>query len=145
MQQINRGEIFFVDLGPPSGRRPCVVLSINDINRKPLEVAVIPGTSWRPDKKFHSLTQVKVVADGKNGLTKDTLFKCHQIKSLDHSKFDQGPSGKLSADDLARIEKKVGFALATGLPLYGRTVKAWTRASSAVWIPSRIASQFLSW
>lgn len=111
MQQINRGEIFFINLGLPFDPHPYVVLSINDINRKRLKVAVVPGSSWKPTKKFYPGTQVKVVADEKNGLTKDTVFNCHEIKSVDHSKFDQGPRGQLSSDDLARIEQKVWSCL----------------------------------
>ena len=51
---IERGQVFFVDLDPVMGReiggqkvRPVVVLSINDINSKPLVVTVVPGTKLR--------------------------------------------------------------------------------------------------
>ena len=49
---IKRGQIDYVDLDPVLGHeiggskpRPVVVLSINDINNKPLTVPVVPGTS----------------------------------------------------------------------------------------------------
>ena len=49
---IRRGEIYYVYLDPVFGRelggyktRPVVVLSINEINTKPLVVTVVPGTS----------------------------------------------------------------------------------------------------
>jgi len=46
---IQRGEIYFVDLSPTqgreqSGKRPVLVLSIDEINRLPLVVTVIVGT-----------------------------------------------------------------------------------------------------
>lgn len=51
---IRRGEVYFVHLDSAFGRelggyktRPVVVLSINDINQKPLVVTVVPGTSYK--------------------------------------------------------------------------------------------------
>lgn len=46
---VQRGEIYFVDLNPVQGReqaghRPVVVLSINSINKLPLDVTVVVGT-----------------------------------------------------------------------------------------------------
>ena len=46
---MRRGEIYFVDLNPvigreQAGRRPVLVLSIDDINRSPLVVTIVPGT-----------------------------------------------------------------------------------------------------
>jgi mRNA-degrading endonuclease toxin of MazEF toxin-antitoxin module len=49
---VQRGEIYYVYLDPVFGRemggyktRPVAVLSIHDINSKPLVVAVVPGTT----------------------------------------------------------------------------------------------------
>ena len=47
---IRRGEIYFVDLNPVRGReqagqRPVLVLSVDEINRLPLVVTVVVGTS----------------------------------------------------------------------------------------------------
>lgn len=46
---IQRGEIYFVDLNPvkgreQAGRRPVLVLFIDDINSLPLVVTVVVGT-----------------------------------------------------------------------------------------------------
>jgi mRNA interferase MazF len=62
---ILRGEVYFVELGPKKGkelndkRRPVVVLSINDINRKPLVVTIIPGKTYNPAKPCYP-NEVKV-------------------------------------------------------------------------------------
>ena len=47
---IRRGSIYFVDLAPTrgreqSGRRPVLVVSSDAINRQPLVVTVVVGTS----------------------------------------------------------------------------------------------------
>ncbi len=46
---MKRGGIYFVDLNPAkgreqSGRRPVLVLSVDDINNLPLVVTVVVGT-----------------------------------------------------------------------------------------------------
>ena len=106
---ILRGEVYFVELGPTRGRelddkrRPVVVVSSNAINRKPLVVAVVPGTSWKEGRKVFA-SEVKVEPTQENGLTGPTVFPCLQIKALDHSRFDADPVGELSPADLASID-----------------------------------------
>ena len=111
---IKRGEIYFVDLGPVVGRemnggkrRPVVVLSLNDINRKPLVVTVIPGTTTAS-----SFRNVAHVAPSKrNGLNKDTYFLCHQVRALDHSRFRAPPVEILSSGDMDKIDTALKFTM----------------------------------
>jgi mRNA interferase MazF len=116
---IHRGEIYFVELGPTRGReldtkrRPVVVLSIDDINTKPLVVVVVPGGT-RPAGKPIYRHEVKVDPSATNGLLQSTIFQCIQIKALDHGRFDRGSIGEMSAEDLQRIENTVRLCL--GLP-----------------------------
>jgi mRNA interferase MazF len=113
---IIRGEIYFVELGPTRGReidakrRPAVVLSIDAINRKPLVVTVVPGTTRAPGKPVY-LNEVRVQPTATNGLTNPTVFLCFQLKALDHSRFDQPAVGVLSANELKEIEDTVRFCL----------------------------------
>ncbi len=117
--RIHRGEVYYVRLGPTVGReidqkrRPVVVLSINDINSKPLVVTVIPGTSWQAKRPPH-MNEVKVNPSAANGLGNPTLFQCHQAKAIDHSRFGQDAAGMLAAKDLERIGEVVKLCL--GLP-----------------------------
>jgi mRNA-degrading endonuclease toxin of MazEF toxin-antitoxin module len=116
---ILRSEVYYVELGPSRGReldlkrRPVVVVSVDDINVKPLVITVIPGTTHRDDKRVFQ-NQVKVEPSSANGLTGPTRFECVQIKALDHGRFDRGPAGALSAADMSRIEKAMKLCL--GLP-----------------------------
>lgn len=116
---IHRGDVFFVRLEPTKGReindkrRPVVVVSINYINSKPSVVTIIPGTRWTATKKTF-MNEVRVDPTPTNGLSDPTLFLSHQIRAIDQSRFDQGLAGRLSSQELARIEKAVGRCL--GLP-----------------------------
>ncbi len=116
---ILRSEVYFVELGPTRGkeldvkRRPVVVVSVNEINHKPLVIIVVPGTTYRAGKKVFR-TQVQVNPSTDNGLSTATLFECVQIKALDHSRFDRGPAGALSSEDIAKIEEIIKLCL--GLP-----------------------------
>jgi mRNA interferase MazF len=111
---IEPGQVYFVSLDPIAGRemggnkrRPVVVLSINALNRKPLVVAVVPGTSTI--MRFRNM--VEVLSSQTNGLSSPTYFACHQIRGIDHSRFVTPHVGWLSANDLARVEESVKFCL----------------------------------
>ncbi|MGA2616820.1 MAG: type II toxin-antitoxin system PemK/MazF family toxin [Thermoguttaceae bacterium] len=117
---IRRGQVFFVDLDPTVGReigghklRPVVVLSINDINSKPLVVTVVPGTK-AADKPVSFRNVVVVDPTPDNGLAVHTIFQCHQIRAIDHSRFGLRPVGSLSPADLTRVEDAVKFSLGLG-------------------------------
>ena len=117
---IERGQVFFVELDPVVGReiggnksRPVVVLSINDINVKPLVVTVVPGTK-AADKPDHYRNVVVVAPTKDNGLRMETIFQCHQVRAIDHRRFSLPAVGRLSGDDMRRIEDAVKFSL--GLP-----------------------------
>ncbi|MGA2067009.1 MAG: type II toxin-antitoxin system PemK/MazF family toxin [Thermoguttaceae bacterium] len=117
---IQRGQVFFVDLDPVVGReiggrkaRPVVVLSINDINAKPLVVTVVPGTK-AADKPVNFPNVVVVDPSPGNGLRVQTAFRCEQIRAIEHSRFGFRPIGRLSPTDITSIEDAVKFSLGLG-------------------------------
>jgi len=113
---ILRSEVYFVELGPTRGkeldlkRRPVVVVSTNDINRKPLVITVVPGKTHKPQKQVFR-NEVKVEPSPDNGLENSTLFECFQIKALDHSRFDGRAAGVLSVEDMLKLEAAVKLCL----------------------------------
>lgn len=114
---IERGQVYFVELDPVVGReiggnkrRPVAVLSINDLNRKPLVVTVVPGTK-ASGKPAHHRNSVLIDPTAENGLTMATIFQCHQVRALDQSRFTSPPVGRLSAAEMKRIEKAVKYSL----------------------------------
>jgi mRNA interferase MazF len=112
---ILRGEVYFVQLGPTVGReldskrRPVVVISKDALNSKPLVVIVVPGGTWN-GRRVHENEAVIDPSDA-NGLSNPTVFQCHQMRAIDHSRFDRPAVGVLTHDDLDLIEKAIRFCL----------------------------------
>jgi mRNA interferase MazF len=112
---INRGDVYFVDLSPTLGReqagsRPVVVVSNDGLNRKPLVVVVVPGTSGAHQAKDHP-SNVRVPV-GEANLPDETLFLTFQVRGLDHSRFRKPPVGTLSPEQMEKIEKALAWTLA---------------------------------
>ena len=87
---ISRGQIYFVSLSPTQGReqagyRPVPVVSVDAINRQPLVVTVVVGTSAKNVPRDYP-TNIRVTAK-ETGLPSDTVFLCFQIRSLDPARF----------------------------------------------------------
>jgi len=114
---VERGEIYYVYLDPVFGRemggyktRPVVVLSINDINRKPLVATIVPGTTAAG--KVSIFRNVAVIPpSASNGLSVETIFECHQLRAIDMGRFTSRRVGRLSPQDLRRIEEAAKFSL----------------------------------
>ena len=111
---IKRGEIYLVDLNPikgkeQAGRRPVLVLSIDEINGKPLVITVVVGTKGVNIKKDYAVN-VRVPAVD-SGLKEETVFLCFQIRSLDVNRFPEKPSGKLPDEYMGKIENTVRYCL----------------------------------
>lgn len=87
---MQRGDIYFVNLSPTQGReqagyRPVLVVSADAINRQPLVVSVVVGTSANRVLRNYP-TNVRVTA-AESGLPNDTVFLCFQLRSLDPVRF----------------------------------------------------------
>jgi mRNA interferase MazF len=107
---VERGEIYFVDLNPvkgreQSGRRPVLVISANAINRLPLVVTVVVGTSGENVARDYP-SNVRIPGR-ESGLPMETVFLCFQLRSLDPSRFTGPPAGQLSNAVLERIEASI--------------------------------------
>lgn len=111
---VQRGEVYFVNLSPAkgreqAGRRPVLVVSNDTINKKPLVVTVVPGTDG-DNVKTDFPWNVRVPA-GEAGLPKETVFLAFQIRALDHSRFQDPPSGRLSDEAMEKIDKALAQTL----------------------------------
>ena len=108
-----RGEVYFVDLNPTrgreqSGRRPVVVVSNDDLNRRPLVALVVPGTRG-----------IKVPADypgnvrvppGTANLPEETVFMAFQVRALDHARFQVPPVGRLSEAQMQSMDDALAWS-----------------------------------
>ena len=111
---IQRGQIYFVDLNPiqgreQSGERPVLVVSVDSINRLPLVVSVVVGSKGANEQRDYPTTVRLTTAE--TGLPMETLFYCFQIRSLDHARFPDNPSGQVSRATMRRVETALRYCL----------------------------------
>jgi mRNA interferase MazF len=117
---LERGQIYFVNLNPvqgkeQSGKRPVLILSIDEINRKQLVITIIPGTDGANIKRDYS-TNVRA-SPAESGLQLETVFLCFQVRALAPSRFLNSDgslkplSGKLSPNKMREIEASVRYVL----------------------------------
>ena len=114
---VYRGEIYYVYLDPVFGHeiggyktRPVAVISINDLNTKSGVLVVIPG-STAGTKPSHFRNVVIVAPTPANGLQNDTLFDCRHLRGIDPGRLTSRAIGRLSSDDLLRLEEAVKYCL----------------------------------
>lgn len=103
----SRGEIYFVDLNPARGReqagkRPVLVVSADEINRQPLVLTVVAGTSGKNFRRDYA-TNVRV-SPAETGLPDETVFMCFQIRSIDPSRITGPPAGRLAGSRMRDVE-----------------------------------------
>jgi mRNA interferase MazF len=117
---INRGQIYFVNLSPTEGReqtgyRPVLVVSVDAINRQPLVVTVVVGTSAKNVSRDYP-TNVRVTSK-ETGLPVDTIFLCFQIRSLDPRRFFDAKTrrpnlaGSMPAAGMTKVENALRLVL----------------------------------
>jgi mRNA interferase MazF len=119
---IQRGEVYFIDLGSPvgreqAGRSPVVVISNDTVNKLPLVVTVVPGT--RKVKAPTPYPWNVMVLAGEGNLPEDTTFLTFQVRALDPSRFRNPPLGKLSVVVLDQLEKTIAWTLAIPIASVG--------------------------
>lgn len=113
---ISRGQIYFVNLVPTHGReqagkRPVLVVSSDGINRQPLVVSVVVGTSAANVPRDYP-TNVRVTAN-ESGLKKDTVFLCFQLRSLDPGRFaTPAPAGLVPSVRMEDVDRALRLVLA---------------------------------
>jgi mRNA interferase MazF len=117
---MQRGDIYFVNLNPTQGReqagyRPVLVVSADAINRQPLVVTVVVGTSASHIARNYP-TNIRVTA-AESGLPHDTVFLCFQLRSLDPARFIDQKTGQprrvgiLPANRMKEVEQALKLVL----------------------------------
>lgn len=109
-KSIKRGDVLLVDLGAPehgseqAGTRPVVVVSNNRVNSHYHVYTVVPLTTrmYRPELA----TNVLVPANKEEGVTRDAVALCAQIRSIDEERILR-KKGRLNKDTLERVTKGV--------------------------------------
>ena len=97
---ILRGQVHWVALDPAVGSemaktRPCVILSVNEINRMRKTVIIVPLTSTTEPERFPLVVAVPTAGPG-------SKVRIEHARSVDKSRL-RGHVGHVSDDDLHEI------------------------------------------
>ena len=102
------GQVYYVVLDPVVGHemgggyaRPVVVVSLNWVHQKTGVVTVVPGTTTAASYR----NVVRVEPTRTNGLTEVTYSRCHQVRSIDESRFTGPAAGRVSQGDLNSVQQ----------------------------------------
>lgn len=112
---MKRGEVYWAHLIPRSGseqqgRRPVVIVSHDGFNQTlGWRSFIVVPLSTSTAQAGRGLSVVPLMR-GAAGLWKDSVVLCHQITTLDRSKFSLR-IGELSADELIAVEDGLRAAL----------------------------------
>lgn len=104
-----RGMVVDVRLDPTLGSetgktRPCVVVTNDSYNARVPVIQVVPVTGWNA-RKGQIVTNVELPASPKSGLAKRSIADCLQTRPIDRRFRLVGVRGRLSADQMKRIDE----------------------------------------
>jgi mRNA interferase MazF len=117
MTTLKRGMVIDVNLNPTKGSetgkvRPCVVVTNNVYNERVPVIQVVPITAWN-EKKGRIKTNVEIMPNSGNGLSKKSVADCLQTRPIDHRHRLLKIRGELTTEEMKRIDAalKIIFAL----------------------------------
>lgn len=99
-----RGEVWMAEFDPvrgheQAGRRPALIVSVDDFNRGPADLAVVlPITSKRKNIASHV-----AVVPPEGGLTRPSFIKCEDVRSISTERLS-ARLGRVSAATLVEVE-----------------------------------------
>ena len=112
---MKRGEVYWADLIPRSGceqtgRRPVIVMSHDGFNQTPSwkSIIIVP-LSTSVSQASRGITTIEIPA-GAAGLERASSAVCHQVTTLDRSKFAK-KLGALTPELLRTVEDGLRAAL----------------------------------
>ncbi len=117
MTILKRGMVIDVDLNPTKGSetgkvRPCVIVTNNVYNERVPVIQVVPITGWS-EKKGRIKTNVEIMPNSQNGLSKKSVVDCLQTRPIDHRHRLVKIRGELTIEEMKRVNEalKIVFAL----------------------------------
>lgn len=109
-----RGDIYQADLDPTkdseqAGFRPVVIVSRNSINLSSPVVIVVPITTYNSQRKIYP-SHCLIKASIENGLDRDSIAKCEQIRAVTKSRLS-GKRGSIESNYLVPIDAALKITL----------------------------------
>lgn len=106
--RVSYGDIFIVDLSQTvgceqGGVRPCVVVQ-NDVGNVYSHITVVVPITSSLEKKYKGPTQLYLQASEENGLLRDGIVLCEQIRAVDKLRLHK-KIGKLNRETMGMVKK----------------------------------------
>lgn len=113
MSDLERGMVIDVNLDPTKGSetgkiRPCIIVTNNIYNQRVPVIQVVPITEWS-EKKNRIITNVQIQPTSENGLTKLSIADCLQTRPIDHRIRLVKVRGRISKEDMEKIDKALSI------------------------------------
>lgn len=102
---MRRGEIYWADLGPPSGRRPVLVLS------RSAAVPVLTSVVVAPASRTVRGIASEVPLGRDEGLPEDGVASCDNLLTVPKDRFEDSPVGELDFEKTVVLDGALRFAL----------------------------------
>lgn len=102
---VARNEIYWVDLGPPAGRRPVCVLT------RDTATAVLRAVTCAPITRTIRGIRSEVQIGTEEGLPERCVINCDNIITVPVKQLDPEPVGRLAPNERVQLDKALRFAL----------------------------------
>jgi len=108
---VLRGQVYWVKLAPVVGAemaktRPCIILSVNEINRRRKTVVIVPLTSTPEAVRFPLLVSVPSAGVA-------SKVRTEHVRNVDKTRL-QRLAGRISEKDLHAVSRGVAAVLGLG-------------------------------
>lgn len=102
---VARNDIYWVDLGPPAGRRPVCVLT------RDAAINVLTAVTCAPITRTVRGIRSEVEVGPALGLPEVSVISCDNVVTVPLAVFDDEPVGHLDALTRARLDEALRYAL----------------------------------
>lgn len=102
---VARGEIYWADLGPPSGRRPVCVLT------RDAAIDVLAGITCAPITRTVRGIASEVDVGPESGLPEHGVITCDNVITIPKASLDSDPVGVLDLERRIALDRALRYAL----------------------------------
>lgn len=102
---VNRGDVFWADLGPPAGRRPVCVLT------RDAAIAVLRSVTCAPITRTIRGIRSEVEVGPHQGLPETSVINCDNVLTIPQRVLDPAAAGHLDAVKRAELDQALRYAL----------------------------------
>ncbi len=102
---VARGDIVWIDLGPPAGRRPACVLT------RDAAIEVLTALTCAPITRTIRGIRSEVQVGPAEGLPEQSVITCDNLITVPTALLDKAPVGHLDFNARVRLDQSLRYAL----------------------------------